>query len=185
MYGMSLSTTVKDTVSRVACDVDVAVDVAVAVAVAVSRVRVHRLAAISASGRERASVPSLSVSPRVSPALAAAEGRQSTRSILPSRPRLVATSSLDECKPGQNLGGQWPMCARPASRLLWCARLSERGVVQHWGSKSWQWHVRASACPVVLVLIQVWQWQQWQWHLHLCLHIHHQMYMHVHMYLRK
>ena len=36
------------------------------------------------------------------------------------------------------------MCARPASRLLWCARLSERGVVQHWGSKSWQWHVRAS-----------------------------------------
>ena len=54
----------------------------------------HRLAAISASGRERASVPSLSVSPRVSPALAAAEGRQSTRSILPSRPRLVATSSF-------------------------------------------------------------------------------------------
>ena len=36
------------------------------------------------------------------------------------------------------------MCARPASRLLWCAPLSERGVVQHWGSKSWQWHVRAS-----------------------------------------
>ena len=22
----------------------------------------------------------------------------------------------------------WPMCARPASRLLWCAPLSERGV---------------------------------------------------------
>ena len=84
MYGMSLSTTVKDTVSRVACDVDVAVDVAVAVAVAVSRVRVHRLAAISASGRERASVPSLSVSFRVSPTLAAAEGRQSTGPYHPS-----------------------------------------------------------------------------------------------------
>ena len=76
MHGMSLSTPVKDTVSRVA--------VAVAVAVAVSRVRVHRLAAISASGRERASVPSLSVSFRVSPTLAAAEGRQSTGPYHPS-----------------------------------------------------------------------------------------------------
>ena len=76
MNGMGLSTPVKDTVSRVA--------VAVAVAVAVSRVRVHRLAAISASGRERASVPSLSVSFRVSPALAAAEGRQSTGPYHPS-----------------------------------------------------------------------------------------------------
>ncbi len=65
MHGMSLSTPVKDTVSRVA--------VAVAVAVAVSRVRVHRLAAISASGRERASVPSLPRSFRVSPTLAAAD----------------------------------------------------------------------------------------------------------------
>ena len=36
------------------------------------------------------------------------------------------------------------MCARPVSRLLWCAPLSERGVVQQWGSKSWQWHVRPS-----------------------------------------
>ena len=84
---MSLSTLLVSVV----CGCDVAVDVAVAVA---ARVRVHRLAAISASGRERASVPCLSVSPRLSPALAAAEGRQSTRSILPSRPRLVATSSF-------------------------------------------------------------------------------------------
>ena len=77
-----------------------------------------------------AHVPSLSALPRLSPALAAAEGRHSTRSILPSRPRLVATSSLYECKPGQNLGGQWPMCASPAPRLLWCAPVSERGAVQ-------------------------------------------------------
>ena len=93
MYGMSLSTTVKDTVSRVACDVDVAVDVAVAVAVAVSRVRVHRgrHQRLRPRACERAQPLDLAC---VSPALAAAEGRQSTRSILPSRPRLVATSSF-------------------------------------------------------------------------------------------
>ena len=139
MHGTGLSTPVKDTVSRVA--------VAVAVAVAVSRVRVHRLAAISASGRERASVPSLSVSFRVSPALAAAEGRQSTGPYHPSwrvGRKVGKAPSSDERGspvPGRSVAYQ---CARPASRLLWCARLSERGVVQHWGSKSWQWHVRAS-----------------------------------------
>ena len=36
-------------------------------------------------------------------------------------------------------GGQWPMCSHQVARLLWCAPSSERGVVQHWGSKSWQW----------------------------------------------
>ena len=31
------------------------------------------------------------------------------------------------------------MCSHQVARLLWCAPSSERGVVQHWGSKSWQW----------------------------------------------
>ena len=158
--------------------------------VPVSRVRVHRLAAISASGRERASVracpasrsrsachpPQLQRRGARAPVQTIRHGESAERSA--RLPHLMSVGRL--CQ-----GGQWPMCARPASRLLWCAPLSERGVVQHWGSKSWQWHVRASACPVVLVLIQVWQWQQWQWHLHLHLHMHHQMYMHVHMYMRK
>jgi hypothetical protein len=79
------------------------------------------------------------------------------------------------------------MCACPASCLLWCARLSERGVVQHWGSKSWQWHVRASVSGGVGVdpSVAVAAVAVGQWHLHLHLHIHHQMYMHVHMYVRK
>jgi hypothetical protein len=39
-------------------------------------------------------------------------------------------------------GGQWPMYPHLAARLLCCALLSERGVVQHWGSKSWRQHER-------------------------------------------
>ena len=181
MHGMSLSTPVKDTVSRVA--------VAVAVAVAVSRVRVHRLAAISASGRERASVPSLSVSFRVSPTLAAAEGRQSTGPYHPSwrvGRKVGKAPSSDERGspvPGRSVAN---VCSSGVPLAVVCS-FERKGC----GSTLGQQELAvacACACPVVLVLIQVWQWQQWQqwqWHLHLCLHIHHQMYMHVHMYVRK
>ena len=70
---------VKDTVSRVA--------VAVAVAVAVSRVRVHRLAAISASGRERAQP--LGLVPRVThPSCSGgAPEHRSIPSVMASRPK--------------------------------------------------------------------------------------------------
>ena len=36
------------------------------------------------------------------------------------------------------------MYSRPVARLLWCAPSSERGVVQHWGNKSWQCNVRVA-----------------------------------------
>ena len=48
------------------------------------------------------------------------------------------------------------MCSHPVPRLLCCAPLSERGVVQDWGSKtkSWRWGVRAFAS------CGVWCWSQ-------------------------
>ena len=82
-----------------------------------------------------------SVLPRVSPALAAAEGHQSTG---PSHPawrvgRKVGKAPSSQMRAGRlSQGGQWPMCARLVPRLLWCAPLSERGAVQHRSSKSWQ-----------------------------------------------
>jgi hypothetical protein len=79
---------------------------------------------------------SRSVLPRVSPALAAAEGHQSTG---PSHPswrvgRKVGKAPSSLMSVGRlSQGGQWPMCARPVPRLLWCAPSSERGAVQHLG----------------------------------------------------
>ena len=89
-----------------------------------------------------------SVLPRVSPALAAAEGHQSTG---PSHPswrvgRKVGKAPSSLMSVGRlSQGGQWPMCARPVPRLLWCAPSSERGAVQHRGSKSWRWRECARA----------------------------------------
>ena len=40
------------------------------------------------------------------------------------------------------------MCSRLAARLLCCAPSSERGVVQHWGNKSWQCSVRVAVGTV-------------------------------------
>ena len=40
------------------------------------------------------------------------------------------------------------MYSRPVARLLWCAPSSERGVVQHWGNKSWQCSVRVAVGTV-------------------------------------
>ena len=89
-------------------------------------------------------------------------------------------------------GQQWPMCAHLVPRLLWCAPLSEKGVVQDWGSKSWRQRER------------VW-WRAVRWQcqcrlqqdgssgsggsggnavevalVHLHLHMHHLMHMHMH-----
>ena len=49
------------------------------------------------------------------------------------------------------------MCSHPVSRVLCCAPLSERGVVQDWGSKSWRWRVRAFASCGVWCWSQLWQ----------------------------
>ena len=101
--------------------------------------------AAGASGRVHACVPRLSVLPRESPTLAAAEGHLSTDPSDPSwrvgRKVGEAPSTLSSV--GRlSQGQQWPMCAHLVPRLLWCAPLSERGVVQHRGSKSWQQHER-------------------------------------------
>ena len=40
------------------------------------------------------------------------------------------------------------MYSRLVARLLWCAPLSERGVVQHWGNTSWQCSVRVTVGTV-------------------------------------
>ena len=78
----------------------------------------------------------------MSPALGAAEGHQSGRSI-PSVVTHRVTWRVDQ-KVGKapsslmsvgrlSQGGQWPMYPHQVARLLCCALLSERGVVQHQG----------------------------------------------------
>ena len=93
-------------------------------------------------GRARVRLPlSRSVLPRASPTLAAAEGCLRDG---PSHPawrvgrKVGKAPSAEKSSVGRmSQGGQWPMCSRLAARLLWCAPLSERGVVQRRGSKSW------------------------------------------------